>query len=519
MKSVTPTLVALMGLYEEVGAAAARPLGLRKDVSATMGTDPSTCCATLKNANLTHIYMQDDQQYKDRTNSYWSVSAQLQPKCIVQPVSTAEVATAIKVLGADPGCTFATRSGGHTTWAGSNNINNGVTIDLGLMNQTTYDEVNSLAKIQPGIRWGGVYAALEPHGVTVAGGRASTVGVAGFLTGGGNTFFTAQRGWGCDQVKNFEVVLSSGEVVNANATCNSDLFLALKGGSSNFGIVTRFDMETFKQGDLWGGTMSYSKNYTQAHIDAYTAWVDNVENYPEGSSIIFWSYLPTAKDVVILAAYEDTAGNVAPAGFDKFLAIPSQSSTMRLATHKSLTDELEQAAGYRDIWFTMNFKNDPTIFKHIVDGHEKFVNEWKATTSDPDFITQCMFQAIPTVFAKHSAERGGNVLGIEHIGTNTIMLLFNIAVKGAETEVAARALLRKYTEEFQAFAASQGGAVDWQYLNYADSYQNPLAGFGAHNVAKIRAAAKKYDPVGMFQTQSPGGFKISKVNEKPRREL
>lgn len=119
----------------------------------------------------------------------------------------------------------------------------------------------------------------------------------------------------------------------------------------------------------------------------------------------------------------------------------------------------------------MNFKNDPKIFQHIVEGHEKFVNEWKATSSDPDFITQCMFQAIPTVFAKHSAERGGNVLGLEHVGVNSVMLLFDIAVKGADTEARARALLRKYTEEFQKFAASQDGLVDWQYLNYADSYQ------------------------------------------------
>jgi FAD/FMN-containing dehydrogenase len=49
------------------------------------------------------------------------------------------------------------------------------------MNTTTYDEVNSLAKIQPGNRWGMVYGELQKHGVTVAGGRASTVGVAGFL--------------------------------------------------------------------------------------------------------------------------------------------------------------------------------------------------------------------------------------------------------------------------------------------------------------------------------------------------
>lgn len=119
----------------------------------------------------------------------------------------------------------------------------------------------------------------------------------------------------------------------------------------------------------------------------------------------------------------------------------------------------------------MNFKNNPTIFKHIVDAHEKFVNEWKATSDDPDFITQCMFQAIPTVFAKHSEERGGNVLGLEHVGANSIMLLFDIAVKGADKEALARPLLKKYTEELQQFAASQGGLVDWQYLNYADSYQ------------------------------------------------
>ncbi|KAL6152868.1 hypothetical protein ACJQWK_11479 [Exserohilum turcicum] len=518
MKTFTPTLVALLSLYEDVRASVV-PLGLEVDVSAVQGRNSPSCCAALKNAGLSNIYMQDDAQYKARTDSYWSVSAQLAPTCIVQPVSTQEVATAVKTLGANTGCSFAVRSGGHTTWAGSNNINNGVTLDLGLMNQTTYDAAASLAKIQPGNRWGGVYAALEPFGVTVAGGRASSVGVAGFLTGGGNTFFTAQRGWGCDQVKNNEVVLSSGEVINVNATANSDLFRALKGGSANFGIVTRFDMETFKQGNLWGGTMSYSKNYTEQQISAYTAWVDNVVNYPEGSSIIFWSYLPTVGDVVILSAYEDTAGTVNPPGFDKFLAIPSLSSTMRLASHKALTDELEQATGYRDIWFTMNFKNNPVIFKHIVDGHQKFVDEWKASTTDHDFITQCMFQAIPTVFAKHSAERGGNVMGVENIGANSIMLLFDIAVKTADAEVRARALLKKYTEEFQTFAASQGGLPAWQYLNYADSYQNPLGGYGAANVAKIRAAAKKYDPVGMFQTQSPGGFKISKVPAGNEREL
>ncbi|KAF1850327.1 FAD-binding domain-containing protein [Cucurbitaria berberidis CBS 394.84] len=523
MKSFAPTLAALLSLYE-AAQADSNSCARSNAAPAKDQVKLANCCKTLQDAGLTHVLYEGDEEYKARTASYWSVSAQLTPGCIVQPTSTEEVSLALKTLsgyGASD-CQFAVRSGGHTTWAGSNNIDNGLTIDLGLMNTTTYNEAENLAKIQPGNRWGMVYGALEPHGVTVGGGRASSVGVAGFLTGGGNSFFTAHRGFACDQVQNYEVVLGSGEIINANAENNSDLFRALKGGSGNFGIVTRFDMQTFKQGNLWGGSMVYSKEHTQAHIDAYTAWVDNVENYPDGSSIIFWTYLPALKDVAIIAAYEDVAGNVAPAGFDKFMAINHTSSTMRLASHKNLTDELEQASGYRDIWFTMTFKNNPRIFKHIVDAHQKFVDEWKAGTTDHDFITQCMFQAIPTIFAKHSEERGGNVLGLEREKDNAIMLLSNIAVKGgSDTEARARTQLRAYGEELQAFAAAQGGSVEWQFMNYADSYQNPLGSYGAENVAKIKAASAKYDPKGIFQTRCPGGFKISKLQDAtlPRREL
>jgi FAD/FMN-containing dehydrogenase len=105
---------------------------------------------------------------------------------------------------------FAVRSGGHTVWSGSNNINNGVTIDLGLMKTVTLDKNTSTASIQPGARWVNVYSTLDPEGYTVPGGRAGTVGVAGFLTGGGNSFYTARKGFACDNVKNFELVTASG---------------------------------------------------------------------------------------------------------------------------------------------------------------------------------------------------------------------------------------------------------------------------------------------------------------------
>jgi hypothetical protein len=87
----------------------------------------------------------------------------------------------------------------------------------------------------------------------------------------------------------------------------------------------------------------------------------------------------------------------------------------------------------------MTFANDAEIFTKIVELHKEFVDEWKAN-SDPDFITQATFQAIPTIFSKHSVERGGNVMGLDKEDGNAIMLLFDIAVKTAEEEAVARPL-------------------------------------------------------------------------------
>lgn len=124
----------------------------------------------------------------------------------------------------------------------------------------------------------------------------------------------------------------------------------------------------------------------------------------------------------------------------------------------------------------MTFKNNIEIYEKIVELHEQFVNEWKNESPDPDFITQCMFQAIPTIFSKHSVERGGNVLGLDKEKDNLVMLLFDIAVKTPELEVLARKKLRKFGDAMRLESSTLGGAVDWTYLNYADGYQVCLQG-------------------------------------------
>jgi FAD/FMN-containing dehydrogenase len=64
------------------------------------------------------------------------------------------------------------------------------------------------------------------------------VGVGGLLLGGGMSFLSAQFGLACDHVLNYEVILANASIVNANATSNTDLFFALKGGGNQFGKPT-----------------------------------------------------------------------------------------------------------------------------------------------------------------------------------------------------------------------------------------------------------------------------------------
>ena len=66
----------------------------------------------------------------------------------------------------------------------------------------------------------------------------------------------------------FEVVTAQGDILTASATENEDLWLALKGGNNNFGVVTNVNMKTFKQGKIWGGEVVYPGTTAPAQFES-----------------------------------------------------------------------------------------------------------------------------------------------------------------------------------------------------------------------------------------------------------
>ncbi|EOD43523.1 putative fad binding domain containing protein [Neofusicoccum parvum UCRNP2] len=478
------------------------------------------CCGALEAAGLGTQYP-GDEAYEARIESYWSVAAQLRPWCLIQPQNAAEVSRAVTALteaNKTQECQFAVRSGGHTVWPGANNIENGITIDLGLMNTTT-NFGNGTAGVGAGSRWGSVYEALAKDNLLVAGGRASSVGVGGFLLGGGNSFFSPRKGMACDNVAQYELVLGSGEIIYVNSESYPDLFPAMKGSSNNFGIVTRFDLVTFEDEKLWGGVVAYPLDTANQQLEFLENFTNKMSEDPYASIIVILNYVSTIGQVVVANAYEYTKAiepATPPPIFEEFLSIPGNiSDSMRVTNISDLVEELEQPAGYRDAFMTITFQNDASIMHKAVELFNAMVA--KLNPDGGDWLTLTMFQPLPALFAERSVARGGNMLGLDQSPENHILFMCYCGWKGAERDAAFEDAERELITSLKAFAASKGKDHPYVYLPYAYKDQKPLEGYPAVNIEKIRAAAKKYDPEGVFQTMVPGGFKITKV-ETPARE-
>lgn len=304
----------------------------------------SFSCDALIQAGLSHaLYMPSNPEFPDLVNGTWAKNTRRAPYCFVLPGNNEELAqtlTALQSPAAGDGAGdwhVAIRSGGHGS-DHCNNIDTGVTIDLSRFNATTYDGETKVAGVGTGARWLDVYVELEKHGVTVTGGRQGIVGVGGFALGGGNSWYTPRTGFTCDTVVNYEVMTTKGELINANATSHPDLWKALKGGSSNFGIVTRFDLETVPTSNLFVANRTIGLDQREAFADAFVGFTNLDESYHDNTLLVYMTHAPEINTTVIQLTEINTVNDDATTAFDEFNEIPAFPNTEPVKLSESLVD-------------------------------------------------------------------------------------------------------------------------------------------------------------------------------------
>ena len=83
--------------------------------------------------------------------------------------------------------------------------------------------------------------------------------------------------------------------------------------------------------------------------------------------------------------------------------------------------------------------------------------------------------------------------------------------QGEENDSAVRAVPIATSEKWKELGEERGSYLPFLYMNDASRDQNPIAGYGTANMAKLNAVSKKYDPDQIFQTLQNDGFLLSKA--------
>jgi hypothetical protein len=191
------------------------------------------------------IHLPGEEAYQDACR-IWNAMIEKRPALVVRPSGSEDVAETVR-FAAQAGLPLSVRGGGHNV-AGAALADGGITIDMSQQRGVNVDPGTQRVVVEPGATWKDVDAATQPHALIVPSGIISATGVAGFTLGAGFGWTSRKFGFAADNLAKVEVVTADGRVLQASESENADLFWALRGGSGNFGVVTRFEFNAHKHG-------------------------------------------------------------------------------------------------------------------------------------------------------------------------------------------------------------------------------------------------------------------------------
>lgn len=233
---------------------------------------------TLSDNTNAQVLLDGSKEFEKRRVVKNGLCRYIRPGIIVVPKSTLDVARIVRIAR-KYGQEISVRSGGHS-YLCQGIKQGGIHIDLRRLKSLKFGPRGPLDNLDPygpslwlgpGLQWGEVLERFPRENYTMIHGQCLSVGVGGYLVGGGvNAEGTTQKyGVGSTHVLEYTMVNAEGNIVKVNRFNSTiidpesgsivnvldpyvapDLFEALKTSGSSFGIVTHFHYRIFHEPEV-----------------------------------------------------------------------------------------------------------------------------------------------------------------------------------------------------------------------------------------------------------------------------
>lgn len=231
----------------------------------------------------------------DAARQAWNLTVDQRPALVVLARSAADVAATVRFAAAH-GLRVAAQSTGHGATS-MGDLAETILLKTSRLTAVTVDSGSRTATVQAGALWRDVVAPAAEHGLVGLHGLSGSVGVAGYVLGGGIGWLTRRHGFASTHVRAFEVVGADGQPARVDAASEPELFWALRGGGGRPVVVTAFELELFELRQAFAGALMWPVEAAEAVLDAWREWIAAAPDEVSSTiRLVRYPPLPTVPD-------------------------------------------------------------------------------------------------------------------------------------------------------------------------------------------------------------------------------
>lgn len=235
------------------------------------------------------VLIPGDEGY-DKARLTWDVKTFDQhPAVVVLPAATSDVQAAVS-FAREYDLPIAVQGGGHGHPYPADDA-----LLVNFANMTTIHIDAEAARVEPGVLFKALVQAAHANGLAPLNGFAASVGVVGYMLGGGIGWLARQYGSGAGSIRAVELVTTDGNILQVNESSHPDLLWGLRGGGGNFGIVTSLECALYPVKEIFAGQVVYPIEQGKEVLDAYFKWTETVPD--ELTSAVRITHFPPSPDL------------------------------------------------------------------------------------------------------------------------------------------------------------------------------------------------------------------------------